>query len=292
MLEVADVSKSYGEVHAVRGISLEVNPGEVVGLVGANGAGKTTTMNMIAGLLSPDRGTIRINGADVRTEPDRARPQLGYAPQATGIYPLTTVRENLEFFGRLEGMRRGVARDRANQLIDRLELAEYADRPTMTLSGGERRRTHIATAMMHSPATLILDEPTVGMDVHGRARLLELVSEIAHQDGVAVCFSSHYMPEVETVCDRVVIVHEGQVIAAGQIDELVSAHAASHVELTFADGHTETRKLEDVKAELPQLMADLAEDLGGLRSVDLMQASLETAFLALTGVRSEKEVDA
>lgn len=290
MLQVVDIVKRYGGVTAVDKVSFEVAAGEIVGLLGVNGAGKTTTLESIVGLVTPDSGTVTIDGHDIRTDPQRARALVGFAAQNTALYPRLTVRENLRFFGRLTGLSRGEADARAAELIELLELREQADRLSGVLSGGESRRAHVGVALMSRPRLLLLDEATVGLDVRTRTHMLELVTSAARETGAAVLFSSHYLAEVEAICDRVVIIHRGRVLTSGTVSETISRHATSAVEFTFGDGTRQRHEVADPAADLPPLLARLSTKGGGraeLTSINVRRASLETAFWALTGEDSE-----
>ncbi|MFF4713460.1 ABC transporter ATP-binding protein [Streptomyces eurythermus] len=285
MLEVIDLVKRYGEVTAVDGVSFHVAAGEIVGLLGVNGAGKSTTLETIVGLVTPDSGTVTVDGHDVRAHPEQARAHIGFAAQDTALYPRLTVRENLRFFGRLTGASRHDADARADELIGLLGLTEQTGRLAGVLSGGEARRAHVAVALMARPRLLLLDEATVGLDVRTRTHMLELVVRAARESGAAVLFSSHYLAEVETICDRVVIIHRGRVLADGTVAETIGRHAKSAVEFTFGDGTRQRHEVSDPAAELPALLARLDTGAGApeLKSVNVLPASLETAFWALTG---------
>lgn len=286
MLQVDAIVKRYGEVTAVDGLSFDVAAGEIVGMLGVNGAGKTTTLESIVGLVTPDAGTITVDGHNVRTHPREARARVGFAAQNTALYPRLTARENLRFFGRLTGLSRRAADERATELIELLGLEQQADRLAGVLSGGETRRTHVGVALMARPPLMLLDEATVGLDVRTRTHMLELVVHAARASGAAVLFSSHYLAEVESICDRVVIIHRGRALATGTVPETISRHATSAVEFAFEDGTRERHDVADPAAELPGLLARHRErgaDAPELRSVNVLHASLETAFWALTG---------
>ncbi|MGN6556521.1 MAG: ABC transporter ATP-binding protein [Solirubrobacterales bacterium] len=286
VLAVASISKRYGHVQAVGEVSFDVRPGEIVGVLGPNGAGKTTTLSMICGLVRPDAGTIAVAGADVAADPAVARRQLGYAAQGLSIYPILTTRENVVFFGRLCGLSRTEAQKRTAELIEMFDLGECRDRPAGELSGGQQRRVHIACALVARPRLVLLDEPTVGMDVLGRARALETIAAIA-AEGIGVCLSSHYLREVEDCCDRVVILDRGQVIAVGTPQALIAAHGKSYVQLRLAGGATSTQPVDDVASELPA-MIEAAQGKGEVVGIDIVRPSLDAVFIALCGRRMEK----
>ncbi|MGH3805162.1 MAG: ABC transporter ATP-binding protein [Pseudonocardiaceae bacterium] len=281
MLSVNSISKRYGSLTAVRDLSFDVAPGQVVGLLGANGAGKTTTVEIISGLTTPDGGSVAVDGKDVGAHTRWVRQRIGLAPQETGVYTRLTARQNLEFFARLLGHDRRQARRRADELLEQLALVPVADRLCGLLSGGEARRVHVGIALIHRAPLLLLDEPTVGMDVRTRAQVLDLITSAARA-GAAVCFSSHYLTEVEHLCDEVVVLHRGVAVAQGPVSEIVAQHSESAVELVFDDDHREQHRIGDVRSGLPSLLERLGDRVARLRSIDVKTASLETAFLALT----------
>lgn len=282
MLAVESVSKRFGDVAALDEVSFSIEPGQVFGLIGPNGAGKSTTMLLVCGLLACDSGQVRVGGLDPRHDPWRARELLGYAPQETATYPTLTVRENLRFFAAMAGVARADVRQRVDTVVELLELGPVLGRPTRFLSGGERRKVHVAGAMMCRPPLLLLDEPTVGMDVMARGHLGDAVRALA-DDGTAVCFSSHYLNEVEETCDAACIIDHGRVLAIGKIAELVAQHGEPRVEISFADGTLRSEPCDgaDVRGVLERL-----GDLGsGVTSVHLLKPSLEAVFTSLTGTR-------
>ena len=302
MLEVAGVRKSYGTVPALDGVDLTVAAGEVLGLLGPNGAGKTTLVSIIAGLRRADAGVVRVCGIDVGKNPTAARRCTGLAPQELGIYPILTVRENLVFFGELAGLRRARLLRRIDEVADALELTGLLPRLARDLSGGEKRRVHTAMALMHRPQLLLLDEPTTGVDVSTRSRLLDVVRELAN-DGAAVCYSTHYLPEVEALGASVAILEAGRVVARGTVAELVRAHGRSAVELRFdgpppalppaypqhVAGQCVRVALDAPTEQLPRLLTELGTAASDLRGVNVVTPSLEAVFIALTGRRYSEE---
>jgi ABC-2 type transport system ATP-binding protein len=283
VLAVANVEKCYGSVRAVQGVSFTVRAGEVVGILGPNGAGKTTTLSMICGLLRPDAGSISVAGIDVVAQPQRARTQIGFAAQQLGIYPTLTVHENLSFFGQVGGLSRSAAEARSAELLTLFDLGADAARPAGELSGGTQRRVHVACGLAGRPKLALLDEPTVGMDLLGRERALKTIASIAAH-GTAVCFSSHYMAEVEAICHRVVIVDHGRVVAEGAPAELITRHGQPYVEIHFEDGRSVVQHVTDLAQEPARLMAAAASE-GALASVEIVRPSLDAVFLSLCGRR-------
>jgi ABC-2 type transport system ATP-binding protein len=300
VLEVDGVTKRYGDRVALDGVTLSVAPGEVCGLLGPNGAGKTTLVSIIAGLRRPDSGAVRVTGLDVTKGGRAARSAVGLAAQETGVYPTVSVRANLELFAGLAGLSGRAADERLDEVADLLELTGLMDRPARQLSGGERRRLHTAMAMVHRPPLLMLDEPTTGVDIATRSRLLAAISRLARDEGCAVLYSTHYLPEVEELGATVAILDGGRIRARGTLAALIARHSLGLVELTFdgpapalvvADGVVVDVDGSVVRAETEAHPGPLAARLVGglgteaerLVSVDLTPPSLETVFLAVTG---------
>jgi ABC-2 type transport system ATP-binding protein len=296
VLRLRGIEKSYDDQHVLLGVDLDIAPGEICGLLGPNGAGKTTLVAIVAGLRTPDAGSVEVDGVDVRRDPQRARRSIGLAPQDLGLYPVATVRENFRVFGALAGLRRRALTERIDEVAAALSLTPLLDQPAGRLSGGQKRRVHTGIALVHQPPLLLLDEPTVGADVETRADLLALVRRLA-ADGAAVCYTTHYLPEVEALAASVAVLEAGRVIARGPIDELVRAHAATAVELSF-DGDAPALDLGmpttregpllrlltgDPASTAARALAALGSDAARLRSVELHRPTLETAYLALTG---------
>lgn len=296
--------KRYGDVVALDGVDLTVAAGEICALLGPNGAGKTTLVSIVCGLRHPDAGSVTVNGIDAVRDSARARRHLGFAPQELAIYPTVLVRENLAFAGELADLRSAALAGRIEQVADALELTHLLDRPARALSGGEKRRVHTAMAMIHSPELLLLDEPTTGVDVATRARLLDTVRRLAVEQGTAVCYSTHYLPEVEALGASVTLVDQGRVIAQGFVAELVARHARTIVELTFdgpppplrveggeVDGDTFRFPSTQAAADAARLLSSLGADADRLRGLEILTPSLEAVFLALTGRRYSEDTD-
>ena len=221
IVEAIGLRKSYGARLVLDNMTMAIRAGEIVGLLGPNGAGKTTTLSILATLLSPDAGELRIAGADPRREAASIRHKLGYVPQSIALFPSLSPLQNLELFARVHGIKKGMARAIAMRILDLAGLAERAHDPIATLSGGMNRRLNLAGAMVHSPELLLLDEPTTGVDPQSRERIFMTVSEAATA-GAAVIYSTHYMEEVERLCDRVLLIDHGRLIADGTVSELIA----------------------------------------------------------------------
>jgi ABC-2 type transport system ATP-binding protein len=277
-LAITGLRKAYGGRVALAHVDLDVAPGEVLGLLGPNGAGKTTLISIVAGLRRADAGSVRVAGEAAGTRAARAR--LGLAPQDLGVSPTLTPRENMRLFGELAGLRRRALAERIGEVSDALDLGAVLDRPVRFLSGGEQRRVHTGLALMRRPALLLLDEPTAGVDVQTRGDVLALVRELADQ-GVAVVYSTHYLPEVEALDASVAILDGGRVIARGSVAELVGAHAEPVVELVFEGGDVVRR----AGAEPAAVVSSLGAEAARLRSLEIVRPSLESVFLGLTGRR-------
>lgn len=211
--------KSFGENQAVRDLSFEAYPGEVMGLLGPNGAGKTTTIKMLTTLLPLDGGSALVNGFDVASRPTAVRRSIGLAGQAAAVDEKLTARENLELFGRLYKFRKSVRRRRTEDLIERFDLGEFADRTVDTYSGGERRRLDVVASLIAAPPVLFLDEPTTGLDPHSRSELWVEIRALA-DEGTAVVLTTQYLDEADRLSDRIVIIDEGQIKASGTTREL------------------------------------------------------------------------
>jgi sodium transport system ATP-binding protein len=232
VIEAQRLEKHFGRVTAVREVSLRALDGRITGLLGPNGAGKSTTLRMLYTVLAPDRGDALIDGCSVVREPLAARARLGVLPHSAGIYPNLTARENILYFGALQGLKRSARRARAAELVQLLEMEEFADRRARGLSQGERVRTALARALVHSPRNLVLDEPTNGLDVMAVRALRRLLLQL-RVAGHCVLFSSHVMQEVSALCDEVVVIAHGVVLEHGTPDEIRGRTGAGSLEEAF-----------------------------------------------------------
>lgn len=232
MIEAVGLYKSFGAVKAVEGVGFVARDGEITGLLGPNGAGKTTTLRMLYTLMRPDAGSVRVDGIDAARDPNAVRHRLGVLPDARGLYKRMTARENIAYFAELQGLDPATGRARANALIDALEMRDIADRRTEGFSQGQRVKTAIARALVHDPGNVILDEPTNGLDVMAtramRAFMLRLKRE-----GRCVLFSSHIMQEVAALCDRIVVIARGRVVADASPAALLEETRAPTLEDAF-----------------------------------------------------------
>lgn len=219
MLAVEHIVKSFGKREVVQNISFEVHKGEIFGLLGPNGAGKSTTIAMICGLIPYDSGDIKVGGKSVQEYPLDIKRKIGIVPQDIALYPTLSAKENLIFWGKMYGLSRAVAKKRSDEVLAYVGLQDRAKDKVETFSGGMKRRINIGAALMHEPELLIMDEPTVGIDPQSRNHILETVKKL-NEKGMTVIYTSHYMEEVEHLCERVAIVDHGKVIAVGTKTEL------------------------------------------------------------------------
>jgi sodium transport system ATP-binding protein len=219
MLEARDLYKSFGRIAAVRGVSFTARDGQITGLLGPNGAGKSTTLRMLYTVLKPDAGDAFIDGTSVTADPLAARRSIGVLSHGAGVYNNLTARENIAYFGELHGMPRRERDARADELIEMLEMQPFADRLAKGFSQGQKLKTALARALVHRPRNLLLDEPTNGLDVMAVRNLRKLLGQL-RDAGHCVLFSSHVMQEVEQLCDEVVVINGGQVVAAGALADI------------------------------------------------------------------------
>jgi sodium transport system ATP-binding protein len=232
MIEVRDLHKAFGAVKAVDGVSFAARDGEITGLLGPNGAGKTTTLRMLYTLMKPDRGQVLVDGIDAAADPRAVRRQLGVLPDARGLYKRLTARENIEYFARLHGMEAAQMRVRSEALVDALEMRDILDRRTEGFSQGQRVKTAIARALIHDPRNVILDEPTNGLDVMATRGLRQFMQALK-AEGRCVLFSSHIMQEVAALCDRIVVIAHGRVVADETPDALRAQTGETNLEDAF-----------------------------------------------------------
>jgi len=232
MIEIRGLRKKFGNVEAVREVSFNAQDGSVVGLLGPNGAGKTTTLRMLSGLMRPDAGAIRVDNVDVIADPIGAQTHMGLLPDSRGLYPRLTPLEHIEYFGRLHGIDGAALTERAHALIARLDLDHSAHRRVSGFSHGEQTKVALARALVHQPRNVILDEPTNGLDVMSTRAVRDLIRGL-RKDGCCVLFSSHIMQEVSALCDRIVVIAQGRVVADGTPDELRRQTGRDNLEDAF-----------------------------------------------------------
>jgi ABC-2 type transport system ATP-binding protein len=308
MIEATELHKSFGQLHAVQGINLEIRRGETFGLLGANGAGKSTTINLLAGLMPPDSGQIVIDGS---TDPTRreVRRQIGIAPQSLALYEELSSEENIRFLGKLYGLAGSKLKERIEYALTLSGLTDRRKDPVSQFSGGMKRRLNLAAALVHEPKVLYLDEPTVGVDPQSRNRLFDNIRELASQ-GMTILYTTHYMEEAERLCDRVAIMEQGKILALDRVDGLIDQYGGlAVVEAELKNGHLdaaqqrsslaaavgkddfllEANKLRLESKEPLEDVARLAQAGIGLKTLRLERPDLETVFLNLTGRRLRDE---
>jgi len=232
MIKVSNLHKSFGDVKAVRGISFEVRDGEITGLLGPNGAGKTTTLRMLYSLLPPDEGDIRIDGLDPTRDAMAIKRTLGVVPDSRGLYTRMTARENVVYYGELHAMSRKDINSRLEELVNTLDMADFIDRRTEGFSQGQRVKVAIARAMIHNPQTVLLDEPSNGLDVMATRALRRYILGLKNA-GHSVVLSTHIMQEVAALCDRIVIIAKGRIAADGTAAELLQKSGCDSLEDAF-----------------------------------------------------------
>lgn len=219
LLRVQGLFKAFGAIRAVDSVSFEVRPGEIYGLLGPNGAGKTTTISMISGLLQPDAGEIIVANTPFWSDPQKAKRIMGVVPQELALYEELSGRENLEFWGRMAGLSSHDAKSRATELLEALTLSDRAQDAVKTYSGGMKRRINLGCALLHQPQLLLLDEPTVGIDPQARLNILEFIKQL-RASGTAILYTTHYLEEAESLCQRIGIIDHGRLLAEGPLKEL------------------------------------------------------------------------
>ena len=232
MIRVDGIRKRFGTVTAVDNVSFEAHDGTITGLLGPNGAGKTTTLRMLYAVMRPDQGGITIDSVDAIASPQEAQTRLGVLPDGFGLYPRLTAREHIEYFGELHGISGSHLQQRAHELIEMLDMTDIADRRTSGFSHGERTKVALARALVHDPQNVLLDEPTNGLDVMSTRAVRHIVRKLRDQ-GRCVLFSSHVMQEVSALCDSIVVIASGRVVAHGTPNELRNQTGQDDLEDAF-----------------------------------------------------------
>ncbi len=232
MIFIEDLKKSFGKIKAVRGISFKAEDGQITGLLGPNGAGKTTTLRMLYTLLKPDSGTILIDGVNPHQEPIEVKRKLGVVPDSRGLYARLSARENIRYFGQLHGVKAKEMEERIESLTDILDMQDFIDRRTEGFSQGQRVKVAIARAMIHQPQTILLDEPTNGLDVMTTRALRKYLLSLK-KAGHCVVLSTHIMQEVAALCDHIVIIAGGEITAEGSASELLQQSGYNSLEDAF-----------------------------------------------------------
>lgn len=304
IISVSNLIKRYGGSLAVDNLSLNIDKGEIFGLLGPNGAGKSTTIKMIMGLVKPDRGEITVDSLNIRENDIETKRRLGLVPQDIAIYNSLSVAENLDYFGRLYGLKGGLLKERIDWALEFVGLQDKKKGIPKKFSGGMKRRLNIACALLHQPKIVIMDEPTVGIDPQSRNHILDSVKKLQDM-GITVVYTSHYMEEVETLCSRVGIMDNGKLIACGSIGELKSmVHTnekliiklsginyssidmikqISAVKEASLSDDILTVYLKDANMYLQDILMSLSANVVKIHSIEVVETDLETVFLGLTG---------
>lgn len=305
MLEVVELTKRFKHKEAVKGINFYMEKGETVGLLGPNGAGKSTTISLISSLVQPTSGDVRLRNESVLKHPEKIRNILGVVPQDIALYMDLSARENLEFFGRIHRIKKKDLKQRVEEVLDIIGLKDREKDLVKTFSGGMKRRLNIGVALLHEPEMIIMDEPTVGIDPQSRNHILETVKKLNSEKNISVLYTSHYMEEVEYLCDRIYIMDHGEVIASGTKDEIksiLSAEQSIVIQLELLKGEFLQRieSLPNVKSlsvkdpvvtvivpKKANILNDIfryAEETNtSITSVQIETPSIEDVFLHLTG---------
>jgi ABC-2 type transport system ATP-binding protein len=303
-IEVKNLKKSFGDLQAVQDASFKADSGEVLSLLGPNGAGKSTTISMLSGVLAPNGGDASIMGHSITKEPEAAKASLGVVPQDIALYPDLSARENLVFWGKMYGLRGAALKQRVDEVLEIIGLADRQKDHVGKFSGGMKRRVNIGAALLHKPAVIIMDEPTVGIDPQSRRHILDNVKEL-NQKGMTVLYTTHYMEEAAELSDHIAIMDKGRVIAYGTHDELIKlVGEETRIDITLntegekvlsawrategvskidaLDGKV-TALVDDSNRVLPRLFEAASKVNVRITSVDIQEPNLETVFLHLTG---------
>ncbi|MCY8947754.1 ABC transporter ATP-binding protein [Bacillus atrophaeus] len=306
MLQVENIEKAYEKKLIVKGISFTLEKGEAFGLLGPNGAGKSTTISMIAGLVPPDKGEITVGGCIVGKDTNQAKQKIGVVPQDIALYPTLTAKENLLFWGKMYGLTSAEAKKRAVEVLEYVGLTERAKDKIQTFSGGMKRRINIGAALMHRPELLIMDEPTVGIDPQSRNHILQTVKQL-NEEGTTIIYTSHYMEEVEYLCDRIGIMDKGDMIAIGTKTDLCTRLAGGtiiHLAVQSINDdfisavrsqenvsdivvHSDDNKIDIIAEQYERVITGIlalaAAHHVSLKSLHVQEPNLERLFLHLTG---------
>ncbi|MCD6479682.1 ATP-binding cassette domain-containing protein [Candidatus Bathyarchaeota archaeon] len=305
-IRVSGLTKFYGDLLAVDHISFEVEEGEIFGLLGPNGAGKTTTIKMLTTLLRPSEGAAEVYGHDIQREPHEVRRVIGIVFQEPSLDLELTGRENMEFHARLYDVPKGEMENRIEELLQLVELQDWADRLVRTYSGGMRRRLEIARSLLHHPKVLFLDEPTLGLDPQSRRHVWSYISRINEEEGMTIILTTHYMEEADQLCDRVAIIDKGRIVALDTPERLKSIVGGDVLTLEVGSGAKRlveairrrglARNIQILRGQITLMERDgealipvllrLAEEVGiSVNSVSLRKPSLDDVFLYFTGER-------
>jgi ABC-2 type transport system ATP-binding protein len=305
------LTKRYGSIQALDGVSFAVREGEVFGLLGPNGAGKSTTVRVLTTLTRPDGGSAQVAGRDVVREPDAVRRSIGYVPQESGIDREATGRENLMLQGRIQGEGGATLRKRVDELLDLVGITDAADRVVRGYSGGMKRRLDVALGLVHRPSVLFLDEPTTGLDPEARAVMWEELAQLAAGESLTILLTTHYLEEADQLADRLAIVSQGKVVVEGTPEDLKRGLRGDAVSIELQDGSLEAAqevvrrvgakpeavvdertfvsRVDNGAKALPEILGALDASGIGVASVTVSRPSLDDVYLHFTGRRFAKE---
>ena len=300
---VENLKKSYGDVEAVKDVSFTIEPGEIFGLLGPNGAGKTTTIRCLCTLLTPDSGNLEIGGISILENPRKARQLLGYISQEVAPDKVLTGREMLELQAAIYHLPKASIGERINEMLNLLEIVDIADKKTGTYSGGQMRRLDLAAGLMHKPAVLVLDEPTVGLDIESRSAVWRFMRQLREQ-GTTILLTSHYLEEVDALAGRVAIIDKGKVISTGTPAALKAEVGGDRITLRINEftANEDAEKARSLLAALPVVQdviinsaqgnsLNLVVDKGG-EALPAVQTALKEAGLPTFGIaQSQPSLD-
>ena len=305
MIEIKDVTKSYGRHKVLQNVSFEIMEGELFGLLGPNGAGKSTLIDILTGIQSMDSGEIFINGKSIKTDKVEIRKQLGLVPQDIALLEELNAVDNLEYFGGLYGLARAELKNQIEKLLEVAGLTDKKKEKVKNYSGGMKRRLNIAVAMLHNPSILILDEPTVGVDAQSRQHIFDYIQSLAEQ-GTTILYTSHYMEEIETLCKRVFILDLGEEVAYGTKEEVkklvgntqtvaltldrvpvgfdeVLKNSENGIQFVTVDGQDMALTIDQTIFSMMKLIEQVEQAQLVIKSINVKETTLEESFLQLTG---------
>ena len=304
VIDAHGLEKSYGTLHVVKGIDLEVKAGEVFGLLGPNGAGKTTLISLLTGILTPDKGAATVCGYDLAKEVKQIKNVVSLVPQDLTLYQELTGLDNLRFFAQLYHLSKAEVKQRVDEVLDVVELKDWAKKRVSTYSGGMKRRLNLAIGLLNHPKIIFLDEPTVGVDPQSRNHIFECIRQLVQQRGMTVFYTTHYMEEAQALCNRVAIYDHGQIVALGTPHELIRSIDANNLTLTVEDlpdavlmqlqalpaikhaeysEHTLTISATSLSHATAEAIRLLEEQAIAITDMQTQEVNLETVFLKLTG---------
>ncbi len=302
MISVSNLKKSYDSIQALKGISFQIEKGEFFGLLGPNGAGKTTTISILSTIVEPSEGTVSIAGFDLKKNPAECKKTIGVVPQEIALYNELSAYDNLLFWGGLYGVPSAELKTRSEEILKLFGLYDRRNDKVKTYSGGMKRRINIASALLHKPVVLFMDEPTVGIDPQSRNLIFEVVEKL-HKEGMTIVYTTHYMEEAERFCDRIGIIDDGRIIAQGSLEELKkSCQMKETIVVSFVllsdtifdqivSEWKDLKRIENsihfyssnVKSDLAKIIIRCSETGLDIVHIDIQKVNLETIFLSLTG---------